>query len=199
MNSTPMMIAGNHNTRNSDDIELYMKLLIVAFWKGGYPHEIMVFMFNKLFDRDAVTETFAQGPARSGKKAWPPRRIVKEKSERLLWHFCMDLEREYIFSSSLPRENVSACFQLLYRRMVFPLDKIIKPEDQTARKRWKDVLKRPVAETTLRHYYGKKPDADISNWSYKVLRRVRRVIVDEGWLSRPYETLLEEAAKSFRE
>ncbi len=194
-----MMTAGNHNTGAPDEFELHMKLLIVALWRGGYPHEIMVFMFNKLFERDASTENGDQGVGRSGKKAWPPRRIVREKSDRQLWHLCRDLEREFLFESNLPGEVVSACFQLLYRNMLSPLDKIIKPEDQTARRRWKGVLGRFVAETTLRDYYGKKPEADISNWSYKVLRRVRSVIVDEGWLSGPYETLLTEAAKSFRE
>ncbi|MCP4692859.1 MAG: hypothetical protein GY859_32755, partial [Desulfobacterales bacterium] len=123
----------------------------------------------------------------------------REKSDRPLWRLCKDLEREFLFASDLPGETVSACFQLLYGKMVLTLDNIIKPEDQTARRRWGGVLGRFVAETTLRDYYGKKPDADISNWSYKVARRVRRVIVDEAWLTRPYETLLKEVAEAFRE
>lgn len=65
-----------------DEFEIYTKLLVITLWKGGYPHEIIVCMFNKCFEE--VVEVEAEGKdsqKREKKKMWPPRRILEELSD----------------------------------------------------------------------------------------------------------------------
>ena len=114
----------------ADSFELYMKLLVITLARGGYPHEIIVCMFNKLFDGQA------RAPGAGSTKRWPPARIVSEKSKKPLWRLAEDLERDYTDAAALPPQVVTAAFQLLHRQMVCRIEQIVKPKDQTAKTRW---------------------------------------------------------------
>ena len=97
-----------------DEFEKYTKLLIATLWKGGYPHEVMVCIFNKCFvevaeDVDGRRETQKS----KEKRIWPPRRIVEELSDISLGNLCQTLKEDYVAASSLPEELVNDCFRLL--------------------------------------------------------------------------------------
>ena len=76
--------------------------------------------------------------------------------------------------------------------MYMKVEEVIKPFDREARKRWSRLLKRFVGETVLHDYFGKSPVDNVSDWSYRVLVRVRRFIVEGDWLEKPLERLLDE-------
>jgi hypothetical protein len=172
----------------ADSFEIYTRLLVVTLARGGYPHEIIVCMFNKLFERPERL------PGGGRAKRWPPARIVREKSTRALWRLAEELESDYAEAAALPPQIVTAVFQLLHRQMVCRLEQIIKPKDQTAKTRWVDIRQRFVGQTRLCDYYGRTPEADIANWSYKVFRNVRQAMLGENWGRRPLEALLKEVA-----
>ena len=69
---------------------------------------------------------------------------------------------------------------------------IIKPADRNARKRCVKILDKLVGETALRGYYGETSEDNIADWSYRVLQRVKKFIVENNWLERPLEELLKE-------
>jgi len=191
-------------TRIDDDpesnrFELHMKVLIITLWKGGslhkdkegsYPHEIICFMLNKCFEREVIhDEEVVQSP---GAKAWPPKRIRDEKSKTPLWRLGKDLENNFIAKTFLPADIVSDCFYFLHRQMIKKVNEIIHKKDQTAPNRWSHILTRFVGETTLKDYYGDDPTDDISKWSHKVLIKIKEAFIDDDWLNRPYEELLNE-------
>jgi len=178
------------NISRDDFFELYLKVLTVTLWRGGYPHEIICCMLNKCFTDLGDGPYEDGGFDTSGKMAWPPRRIVKELSDIPLWKLCKNFQGTYCQESSLPEAVIDACFGLLNVKMYVKVNEVINPSDQNARKRWAGILNERVGETTLRDYFGKQPEDNIANWSYQVLRRVKKIMVKEDWLNKPIEDLL---------
>lgn len=191
-----MVITDLNHRLDPDEFEAYTKILMITLWKGGYPHEILCCMFNKCLSEWAE-ETDEKAQLDEPKIIdWTPRRIVRELSDTSLSKLCTTLEKDYISLSVLPEELVSACFGLLYRRMYMKVHEIIKPSDHNAQERWSKILNRLVGETALCDYFGKSPEDNISDWSYRVLRTVRQFMVEGDWLERPLEELLEIIATS---
>lgn len=171
--------------------EMYTKLLLITLWRGGYPHEIVCCMFNKCFDTweqriDEDTE-----PENPVGRVWSPKRIVGELSDVPLEKSSALLEMEYITCSSLPEDLVSDCFRILGRQMQKRVVDLLKPMDRDARKRWPEILDCIVGKTRLDDYFGHHPEDNVSDWTYRVARRVKRAIMQEQWLERPIEQLLD--------
>jgi hypothetical protein len=186
-----MAITDLNHRLGPDEFEAYTKILMITLWKGSYPHEILCCMFNKCLSEwaeDTDEKTQLDEPKIID---WTPRRIVRELSDTSLSKLCTTLEKDYISLSALPEELVSACFRLLYRQMNIKVGEIIKPSDHNAQERWSRILNRLVGETKLCDYFGGNPEDNISDWSHRVLRTVRQFMVEEDWLERPLEELLE--------
>lgn len=183
-----MISPDSGNGLTADEFEIRTKLLIIVLWKGGYPHEIATSIFSTCFEEDEEGES----QKTHQKVTWPPRRIVKDLSEVLLSQLCKKLKEDYISASSLPAELVSNCFQLLDKKMRKRVREVINPNDHGAWKRWSNILENLVGETILRDYYGRTPEDNVADWSYRVFRRVRRYLMEKNWLERPFEDLLEE-------
>jgi len=155
--------------------EQYFKLLVTTLWKGGYPHEIISFLLYKLHQDDPGHGSI-----------WSPKRIVRDLSHLKLIQLCDIIEQEY----PLPKDLAESIFYIIRNRMLNKLEDIIKPRDTSAKKRLQPILKLPVSVTRLKDYFQKIPDANISDWSYKVQKNVREVMTSEGWIERSYEELL---------
>ena len=177
-----------------DEFEKYTKLLIITLWKGGYPHEIIVCIFNKCFSEvvEAAVEN-EEGPQDvRERRLWPPKRIVGELSDVSLIELYEKLKQDYIADSALPKELVNDCFHLLGVKMGKKVSETINPFDKNARKRWARISDKLVSKTTFRDYYGENPEDNIADWSYRVLQRVKKFIVENNWFERPIEELLKE-------
>ncbi len=179
-----------------DQFEIYTKILLITLWKGGYPHEIVCCMFNKCFNGwdHGMDQTTGSGDA--GGSAWSPQKIVKELSDLPLEQSCARLEMEYVTFSALPENLVNDCFRILARQMFKRVEEIIKPMDREVRKRWEPILECVVGTTRLSDYFGNHPENNVSDWSYRVARRVKTALVRENWLEKPIEHLLNEIITS---
>ena len=181
------------NNLTSDEFEAYTKLLIVALWKGGYSHEIIACLFNKCFvEGFEIMDEEGDLKELQERKIWPPRRIVKEIANIPLEELCKRLKEDYIADSSLPEELVNDCFKLLELKMHTKVSEVINPFDRSVQKRWAGILEKSVGETLLRDYFGETPEDNIADWSYRVLKKVKKFLVENNWLERPIEELLKE-------
>ncbi len=174
-----------------EELEIHIKLLILTLWKGGYPHEILSFLFNHCID--GKTGEANDGTAPGRKVFWTPRGIVEELSEIPLARLCGILESEYIDRSGLPEPLINVCFtRFIHSKMIREVHGIIKSKDRAARKRWAGILNNLSGETVLADYFGKNPAAGVSDWIYKVRQNVRATIEKDDWLARPLEDLLDQ-------
>ena len=188
-----MVTFNSKDTLTPDEFEKYTKILIATLWKGGYPHEVMVCIFNKCFVEVAEDVDEKREPQKSKeRKMWPPQRIAKELSDTSLGELSNKLKEDYIAASSLPEELVRDCFRLLDVKMQRIVSEIINPSDRSARKRWAKIMDKLVGETTLLEYYGGSSEDNIADWSHQVLRRMERFLVENNWLERPLEEFLKE-------
>lgn len=144
------------------DAEEYAYILRITFEKGGYPWQLIAFGFNKLIDE------------------WKPKRIVAELSDSELQKLGKKLEYDYLAESMLPEEEVRDCFEPLRGQMSRLVGDVLLPGDTVSRENLREILSIHVGDTTLRNYYGKDPEANISDWSNKVRKRVFREVVQRG-------------------
>ena len=176
--------------RNSEDLEVYTKILLTTLWKGGYVHEIIVCLFNKCFTHSPPPHAGNDSPTRPMGPLWPPRRINRELADIPLISLAQMLVTHYVDASSLPQDLVRDCFLLVFDKLVMTVADTIDPSDQYARKSWAAMLHKSTGETTLRDYFGKDPEDSISKWTYRVMQKVRREDMNNQWLKRPIEDLL---------
>ena len=123
-----------------DEFEKYTKLLIITLWKGGYPHEIIVCIFNKCFSNVVEASTAnEEGPQDvRERRLWPPKRIMGELSDVSLIELYEKLKQDYIADSAHPKELVNDCFHLLGVKMGKKVSDTINPFDKKISK----VMKR---------------------------------------------------------
>jgi len=180
----------------TDQFEQYTKILIITLWRGGYPHEILCCMFNKCFG--GYHDNASEPNKVDGQEQlfWSPRKIVNELSNISLAALSERLELEYITFSLLPEDLVNACFRILGIKMHKKVVEIIKPMDRDVRKRWSRILESLVGKTVLSDYLSGHPEDNVSDWSYRVARKVNRVLIQEKWLERPIEQLLDAVVTS---
>ena len=76
--------------------------------------------------------------------------------------------------------------------MSMRVTEIINPFDRNARERWVKILDKLVGETTFRNYYGESSEDNIADWSYRVLKKVKKFLAENNWLERSLGELLKE-------
>jgi len=162
------LVAGQESWMDpSEDWEMLTRLLYLTFERGGYPWELIAFGFNKLIG------------------GWRPRFIVEKLSEVVMRKLARMLEESYVVGSSvaLP-EEVHRCFEPLHSKMGCKVGEVLDPSDVTSVRRLKRILQELVGRTVLRNYYGRNPEANISDWSDKVRRKVLRAVLEDEDLLR---------------
>ncbi|MEI8348870.1 MAG: hypothetical protein WCI77_01850 [Candidatus Omnitrophota bacterium] len=133
--------------------EQFLKL---TFSKGGPPHQLISFGFNKLL------------------RGWGPQEIVEKLSPVLLEKLAGQLILSYQEESCLADYIVEDCFSPLKGKLVEKVKDVLK--DQISRDTYVQLLEKKAAETFLENYYGKDPEHNISDWSNKVSKRVARLL-----------------------
>jgi len=141
---------------SAECLDKYMEFLEITFSQGGPPHQLITFGFNKLISN------------------WGPQDIVKELSLVLLQELTDKLISDYEEESELPAYIVKNCFKPLKDNM----DKKVKEvlQDKVSRDTYIKMMENKVGKTVLNNYYGKDPEHNISDWSNKVMKRIRRLI-----------------------
>lgn len=89
--------------------------------------------------------------------SYAPKDIVARLSERPLRALSEELIEHYILASTLAKERITELFGPLRRS-----------------------LKSGVGDKWLRHYYGKNPEASVSNWTHRVEQRVKLKCIIQG-------------------
>lgn len=133
--------------------EEYLK---VTFNSGGLPHQLIAFGFNKLLT------------------GWSPKEVVRELSPKRLKKLTEKLIADYKDESKLPDYIVIRIFKPLKEKMKEKLKSILGRRD--SKDLYQKLLNKIVGLTKLKDYYGKNPEGNISDWTYKVKERVLRKI-----------------------
>ena len=124
-------------------------LLCCLFTKGGPPHHTLAFLFNKLL-------------------CYGPKRIVEEISDTELFELAERGRTEYREQSGIPARWIDPCFKILDVQLTRSAEEVNHgghPGDPSP-------LAVVVGRTMLNEYYGKDPEHDISQWSYRVAKKV---------------------------
>jgi len=183
----------NIKKNKSDMFENNLKIFIIILWKGGYPHEILSFLLSKAFQESTDSSI-----------KWPPKRIVEQASNALFIELCDAIENDCNFLKQSKNfvgsfnfeDTVAVCFNILRCKLGKKLSSIIKQKDYKTQKRLKDILELPIGLTCFNHYYSQNPENNIADWTYNVKKNITNVIIEERWLERPYNELLNEVVKS---
>ena len=130
------------------EASLFSDLVNRAFRSASPPHQLIAFGFCKLME-------------------WKPGEIVTSLSDIPLRTLAKKLEEDYI-NCGVSREKVGAYFKALHDQMDLRCYETIK--DSHIGETLRDQI---VGDTTLRHHYKDKPEADIAHWWEAVRRRVR--------------------------
>jgi DNA-directed RNA polymerase specialized sigma24 family protein len=133
----------------------YEQFLRLTFSKGGPPHQLISFGFNKLL------------------YGWGPQEIVEKLSPVLLERLTDQLISSYKEESCLADYIVKDCFNPLKQKMSEKVKNVL--EDQVSRDTYAKLLESKAADTVLKDYYGRDPEHNISDWSNKVGKRVARL------------------------
>jgi len=148
-------IGGQTQIFPSDEcLDKYNEFLEITFSQCGPPHQLITFGFNKLID-------------------WGPQDIVKELSLVLLRELTERLISDFEGESKLPAYIVRNCFKPLKDKMDKKLKEVL--EDEVSKNTYINLIENKTGKTVLKNYYGKDPEHNISDWSDKVLKRIRRL------------------------
>ncbi len=157
-----------------------IKMLLILLAKGGYPHEILVFLLTKGF----YVDDFAERDPEKGEFKIQPKFIVENLADTYLWELTiLVLDRFQQNTRVFPPELLGACFMKFCARLEKKVSDIARATG-SAPKRWKAFAHRPVAKTCLRDYFGTNPPANIADWSHRVQKRMREIMVEDGWIDR---------------
>ncbi len=97
-------------------------------------------------------------------EGWGPGRVVAELSDLHLRDVEARLEADYLRESDLPEQVVQECFRPLREALQENL----------------------LGATSLRDYYGKNPEANVSDWVYKVRRNTFQAVCREKSVAAVY-------------
>jgi len=163
--------------------EIHLRLLLITIAKGGYPHEIICFIYNNLLISQNLT----------------PAKIYEHKSKIKLIHLCDEQCKLYYLESEIPDETIKTIFDTFKYILIFNTVEeniFIKPGDKKAKKRLKKIYKMPVGKTTLNDYFGSNPLNNIYDWVYRVLKNVKQEMIN--WEKKPYMELLNYCHKNLK-
>jgi len=137
-------------------LEKTWEYLRITFQYGGPPHMKIAFGFNKLL-------------------GYGPQRIISELSQDQLRELSQKFITIFDEDSKLPKSRTQECFRYIFNEMDMKVIEVLK--DKNSQNTYKDLLHYIVGSTFLQHYYNANPSANISDWSNKVIQRVRRELI----------------------
>lgn len=150
----------------------YMHLLELTLTNGGYPHQILAFMYSKVI--------FPCVERKSKRASGYPEKVVSELFDIYLKELSLKLENEYRKYSFLAEEQVAYIFKPFHYKITRPLKDIL--HEKTDFYTWntikqKGYLNEAAGNTIMRHYCRNETDSGyltgmVTNWCYKVRKRV---------------------------
>jgi DNA-directed RNA polymerase specialized sigma24 family protein len=171
--------------------KFFMHLLGLTFEKGGYPNQIIAFMYSMVI--------FPSAERKNRRVSGYPGKVVSELFDIYLKELSLKLEIEYMKYSFLTEVQVSSVFRPLHRRINSLLTDILDEKQDS--NTWdiikqKGYLKETAGNTTMRHYCrietGNSYLTDmVTNWCYKVKERVRKCFFDNQDLRKFFFSLVD--------
>lgn len=128
----------------------YEALLRTTFSISNPPHQLIAFGYCQLLE-------------------WKPAELVAERSDHRLEDMVKELQARYQEIAAIPQDRVAPLFAQLHKKLKLRVEEVVHPSAHAA---YEDLLHRIAGETTLRDYYSKEPTANVSDWVYRVKRRV---------------------------
>lgn len=157
--------------QNNMEIELYeiqneisffeMKNIFQIIFKSGYPHQILVFCYQKLIEN------------------WTAERIISDLSAQTLENIYSQFINEYAQQSGLPIFWVALCFVELKEKLYQKLGELIKTNDPVFATNLEIYLDYVTEQTILEIYYGKNRTHDINNWCYRVKNKILQNLIED--------------------
>lgn len=143
-----------HNAEKEEREEVYRTFLSLTFSKGGPPHQLIAFGFNKLLKKG-------------------PKKLVAKHTDVLLTKLSEVLILSYIEQSFIPENKVRECFQTLRIQMDKRVREVLEKHDSL--EKYQKIMDKKVGNTCLKDYYGKNPEHNIADWSNKVKNRLLKL------------------------
>ncbi|OPY55849.1 MAG: hypothetical protein A4E55_02437 [Pelotomaculum sp. PtaU1.Bin035] len=154
--------------------KFFMHLLELTFKIGGYPNQILAFMYSKVI--------FPCAQNKYKRASGYPEKVVSDIFNIYLTKLTLELENKYMKYSFLTEEQIAYVFRPMHGEMRKLLKDIL--DEKTDIYTWntikhKGYLDETVGNTIMRHYCRDETDNGylagiVTNWCHKVQERVRK-------------------------
>ena len=125
--------------------------------EGGYPWQILVVLLTKTTDdRSDIT-------------------LLTDLSIRKLF---TEMKAAFSKSSFHEVKELDKIFRPIEEQFTVHLDEIIPSKDHKSRKQFEAYLHKELGELPLSVFFGKNPLKNIRDWNYRVLKRVRKKVLE---------------------
>ncbi len=148
------LLKTEHSTRIADIYNFFLKTTLSD---GGYPHQVIAVLFIKLL-------------------YWKPGNFARELSDQQLEKLSEKAKTDLNSRFSVKHSLIQESFQPLSNNLALPLSSIISETDSC----WVIITANPddiVGKTIYPNYWGNRPEANLSNWTYRVWKKVRRILM----------------------
>lgn len=150
-----METPGKSPEERAEDAMLGEFFLNNLFTNAGYPWQVIAFTYQKL--------------------GYPPQEIVEHLAGCDLFTLSDKLFHELTISSLRPSSQIDALKALFERRLQKPLKESLNPKDNATKKAMAHSMDTIVGEIPLEGFLGSHPEKQISEWTSKVLIRLRNL------------------------
>ncbi len=134
--------------------------LKVVFERVGYPWQVIAFFFQKL--------------------VYPPQEIVEHLAGCTLFLLTEKLFHEFAQTSLRPRSQIEGYQKAFEQRLQHPLKDSLNPKDNATRRHMAPSMDMIVGDIPLECFLGSHPEKQVSEWSGKVMVRLRATAREEG-------------------
>lgn len=146
-----------HISDRAETFTMFRTIFALALNDVGYPHQQIVFGFIKLLQ-------------------WGPKEVVAELSDKTLYTLTELLAKEII--RVYDDYKLLSYFEPLNKKMSKSIKDVIPAKATKTRRLITVSSDTKIGDTILPHYWGKRPEANISNWVNDVSERISKAMLE---------------------
>ncbi|HPE40446.1 MAG TPA: hypothetical protein PLI77_05085 [Bacteroidales bacterium] len=124
---------------------------------GGYPWQVLVVLLTKITDE---------------------RTDITALSDLPLSRLFQEMKTSFSKSSFHDIEELEEIFKPLENQLMLILKDVIPTKDHQSRSYLQDYLDDPLADLSLSVFFGKDPLKNIRDWNHRVLKRLRKKVLE---------------------
>ncbi|MEN1760246.1 sigma factor [Anoxynatronum sibiricum] len=154
--------------------EWYTRLLRTLMTEGGYPHQVLAFLYSRVIHCSEDTSERTSGY---------PAKTAQQQGHLPLGSLHRQAAGHYSQKSHLNHEEVSTCFQALQPALNTLLETLFQKAGDTVSLAWArehNLHHTPSKHTRLADYTrADKLEKAVTDWSYKVARRLKKNLMKQ--------------------